>query len=65
MKSLYDDFKECAICGCTCDQSCGHEPLEGDKCSIDDITEICVCCRSINTTIGDKDNEISFYSDVV
>jgi hypothetical protein len=39
------DSVPCARCGCMGNSSCGHEPLDMDKCCTLDRAELCPCCR--------------------
>ena len=36
----------CGICGCVGNMSCGHEPLDKERCCTLDGAEVCPCCRS-------------------
>jgi hypothetical protein len=36
----------CWKCGCLGNCSCGHEPLDRERCCTLDAAEICPCCRA-------------------
>ena len=40
-----NDVVPCAVCGCLGNMSCGHEPLDLEKCCTLDGQEVCPCCN--------------------
>jgi hypothetical protein len=37
---------KCSRCGCLGNSSCGHEPLDKEKCCTLDQVGVCPCCRA-------------------
>jgi hypothetical protein len=42
----------CSRCGCLGNMSCGHEPLDKEKCCTLDQLEVCPCCRAKEAMAG-------------
>jgi hypothetical protein len=46
-QATIENATPCSICGCKGNMLCGHPPLAGDDCALDECL-VCPCCGSLD-----------------